>query len=168
MLMPDVTAWMPSTIWAMLTAEAADRYPLETGGVLIGYWADPRTVVITDSVGSGPASVHGSYSYEHDHVWEASQIAVHYERSARTQIYIGDWHTHPNARSGALSSTDRRSLRRVLGAREARMSSALMLVLFGDPKQWSADIWVAGFERAAWRWRPKLLVMPVQVMNYQA
>jgi integrative and conjugative element protein (TIGR02256 family) len=164
--MPDVTAWISSATWETLAAEAADRYPLETGGVLIGYWADPNTVVITTAAGPGPASVHSRYSYEHDHAWEASQIAMHYERSARPQVYIGDWHTHPGAGSGALSSTDRRSLRRVLGAREARLARALMLVLFGGPKQRAADIWVAEFERAVWRWRPKLLIMPVQSTHF--
>lgn len=166
MHMPDVTAWISSATWKTLAAEAINRYPLETGGVLIGYWADSNTVVITTSVGPGPASIHSRYAYEHDHAWEASQIALRYQRSARSQTYIGDWHTHPGADSGALSSTDRGSLRCVLGAREARLARALMLVLFGDPNQWGADIWIAEFERAVWRWRPKLLIGPVQVVNF--
>jgi integrative and conjugative element protein (TIGR02256 family) len=167
MYMQNVSAWISSAMWKSLTTEAARRHPQETGGVLIGYWADPNTVVINASVGPGPDSVHGRYSYEHDHVWEASQIALHYERSGRSQIYIGDWHTHPDAVSGVLSSTDRRSLRRVLSAREARLSQALMMVVFGHPNQWRADIWLAEFEQAAWRWRPKLSITPVPMVSFE-
>jgi integrative and conjugative element protein (TIGR02256 family) len=166
MHMQNVSAWISSATWKLLATEAPSRHPQETGGVLIGYWADPNTVVISASVGPGPDSIHGRYTYEHDHVWEASQIALHYTRSGRSETYIGDWHTHPDAASGVLSSTDRRSLRRVLGAREARLSRSLMMVLFGHPNQWHADIWLAEFEHAAWRWRPKLSITSVRTVSF--
>ncbi|WP_410708008.1 Mov34/MPN/PAD-1 family protein [Bradyrhizobium sp. BWA-3-5] len=104
---------------ASLIEEADRRYPLETGGALIGYCGDAVTAVVTQFVGPGPASDHQSYSYQHDHVWEASQF--HYRQSDRSHVYIGDWHTHPDATSGELSGTDRRAMRRVIESREARI-----------------------------------------------
>src|SRR5580700_9346084 len=123
--MPKLTAWIPSRIFDSLIGEADRKFPVETGGVLIGYWADANTAVVTASVGPGPDSVHGRYSFQHDHVWEASQIALRYEQSGRTEVYIGDWHTHPHATSGNLSFTDRCSIRRVIRSPEARVTRHL-------------------------------------------
>jgi integrative and conjugative element protein (TIGR02256 family) len=120
-----VIAWISSGVWETLISEADRRYPLESGGALVGYWSDAATVVVTESVGPGPASDHDRYSYRHDHDWEASQIALHYERSGRSEVYIGDWHSHPDASSGDLSGTDRRSIRRVIKFREARLPRPL-------------------------------------------
>lgn len=165
--MQGVTAWISSRSLDTLRGDADRFYPSETGGVLIGYWADEANVVITADVGAGPAAVHKRHSYGHDHDWEAAQIAIEYERSGRSHIYIGDWHTHPDASSGHLSGTDKRSLRRVLGSREARLCRALMMVLFGRPQGWRVDIWLAELGPAsAWNWRRSLLVKPVRLQRY--
>jgi integrative and conjugative element protein (TIGR02256 family) len=165
--MQGVTAWISSRSLDALHGEADRFYPSETGGVLIGYWADIANVVITAAVGPGPAAIHERYSYEHDHDWEADQIAVEYERSERSHVYIGDWHTHPDLSSGRLSGTDKRSLRRVLGSREARLCRTLMVVLFGRPQEWGADIWLARLGRASrWSWRRSLLIEPVCLQRY--
>jgi integrative and conjugative element protein (TIGR02256 family) len=164
LLMPQLTAWISSRIVDSLIGEADQKYPVETGGVLIGYWADAETAVVTASVGPGPASVHNRYSYLHDHVWEASQIALHYKRSGRSEVYIGDWHTHPDAPSGNLSFADRCSIRRVIKSREARVSHPLMTILFGQPANWHATIWVAEL-RSGW-WRRSLQVYPVDLHEF--
>lgn len=161
-LMSEVTVWLSGQALSSLKDEADRRYSLETGGVLVGYWSDAVTVVVTEFVGPGPASVHRRYSYEHDHEWEASQIAIHYHRSGRSHVYIGDWHTHPDATSGDLSGTDRRSIRRVINSREARVCHPLMAVLFGRPGNWSFSIWVAAL-KPRWAWRPRLSVQATKV-----
>jgi DNA polymerase-4 len=45
-----------------LQDEADRSYRNESSGVLIGYWADDRNVVITAVAGPGPDAVHGRYS----------------------------------------------------------------------------------------------------------
>lgn len=157
MLMSGVTVWLSAQTLSSLRTEADRQFPLETGGALIGYWSDAQTVVVTEFVGPGPDSVHGRYSYQHDHKWEASQIAIHYDRSGRSQVYIGDWHTHPEAKSGDLSGTDRRSIRRVIKSREARACRPLMAVLFGSPEQWTPSVWVSTL-KPRWGWRKQLSV----------
>jgi len=64
-------AWLRSTVLRYWVTEAEMHYPLETGGVLIGYWADAAAAVVTHAVGAGPRSVHRHDSYDHDHEWEA-------------------------------------------------------------------------------------------------
>lgn len=162
-----MTVWLSSDTLSSMTDEADRRYPLETGGVLVGYWTNANAAVVTDFVGPGPASIYGRYSYQHDHVWEAEQIAFHYERSGRSHVYIGDWHTHPNATSGNLSGTDRRSIRRVIEFREARAAHPLMLLLFGRPRQWEAAIWVSAL-KPRWGWRSRLLVEPAMLQRFEA
>jgi integrative and conjugative element protein (TIGR02256 family) len=158
-------AWISSVTLGLLTSEADQSYPLETGGVLIGYWANENTAVVTAGMGPGPASVHGRYSYRHDHVWEASQIALHYERSGRAEVYIGDRHTHPDASSGNLSFVDRYSIRRVIKAREARLSHPLMTVLFGKPANWQIATWGGQF-KSAWPWGQRLQVNPIDLQEF--
>jgi integrative and conjugative element protein (TIGR02256 family) len=163
--MPKMRAWLPSGILDSLISEADRQYPLETGGVLVGYWGNADDVIVTASVGPGPASVHDRYSYRHDHVWEASQIALHYELSGRSEVYIGDWHTHPNASSGSLSMTDRRSIRRVIKSREARVSRPLMGILFGAPGNWHPAIWAADLT-PIWPCGTRLLVYPIALQEF--
>ncbi|UPJ79130.1 Mov34/MPN/PAD-1 family protein [Bradyrhizobium sp. 183] len=165
--MQGLTAWISSPSLEELRGDADRFYPNETGGVLTGYWADDANVVITAVMGAGLAAVHKRYSYEHDHVWEAAQIGLEYERSGRTNVYVGDWHTHPDALSGRLSGTDKRALRRVLLSRDARLSKVLMLVLFGHPQEWRADVRVAEFRRvSAWRWRRSLSIESARLQRY--
>ena len=42
-----------------MIAEARDWTPLETGGILMGYWSlTGSEVVITHTIGAGPAAIH--------------------------------------------------------------------------------------------------------------
>jgi integrative and conjugative element protein (TIGR02256 family) len=163
--MPEVTVWMSFSLLEALIDEADHRYPLETGGALVGYWSNAATAVVTQFVGPGPASDHRRYSYQHDHVWEASQIARYYHQSGRSQVYVGDWHTHPDASSGDLSGTDRHAIRRVIKSREARAAHPMMMVLFGSPNKWTPAMWL-GALKARWAWRSKLSVEAGKLQLY--
>lgn len=163
--MPPITVWISLEVLRSLISEADGHYPVETGGVLIGYWADASTAVVTASVGSGPASVHSRSAYQHDHAWEASKIAERYEQSGRSEVYIGDWHTHPNASHGELSPADLRSIRRVIKSPEARLSCPLMAVLFGEPGDWQFATWV-GILTPRFGWLSRLSVHPVDIRKF--
>ncbi|WP_377830506.1 Mov34/MPN/PAD-1 family protein [Bradyrhizobium lupini] len=164
MLMSQVSVWLSAQTLSSLRTEADRLFPLETGGALIGYWSDADTVVVTEFVGPGPDSVHRRSSYQHDHELEASQIAVHYHRSGGSHVYIGDWHTHPEARSGDLSWTDRRSIRRVINSREARARRPLMVVLFGNPEHWTPSVWVSTL-KPRWGWQLSIEATKLQLFS---
>jgi integrative and conjugative element protein (TIGR02256 family) len=165
MHMQPVTAWISRQTLDLLADEAGRSFPLETGGALVGYWTDTETIVVKAIFGPGPDSHHDRYSYVHDHIWERSRIAEHYERSGRVEVYVGDWHTHPEAYSGNLSFTDRAAIKDVLRYSDARLSRSLMLIVFGRPHEWQVAIWV-GQLRSKWRWPLRLTVEPIELREF--
>lgn len=133
--------WLPELIVAELIAEANAWYPVETGGVLLGYESEDG-LVVTDHVDAGPNAVRSRLSFAADAEYQLEEIARIYERSGRIHIYVGDWHSHPES-SPTYSITDRAALREVSGSTLGRCERPLMLILGGS------DPWMA----VAWRYR---------------
>ncbi len=76
-------------------AEANRRRLYETGGILIGYWADSNTALITNVIGPGPHAHHKLFTFEPDSRFSQGQLNSIYWASDGKLSYIGDWHTHP-------------------------------------------------------------------------
>ncbi len=133
-------AWIAEQVLTALRAEADHAFPLETGGVLLGYWATlPEEVVIADAIGPGPQALHGERRFRPDRDYQEAEIARRYEESGRYHTYLGDWHTHP--RTGPrLSGLDRRTLRSIARDRDARAPVPLMAVL-GGGITWDLVVW---------------------------
>jgi integrative and conjugative element protein (TIGR02256 family) len=123
--------------------EAARRDPHETGGVLLGYWADAE-VVVADIVGPGPDALHGPMRFVPDTEYQEVEIARRYEASGRVVTYLGDWHTHPRG-PGGISRLDLRTLHTIAREPAARAPVPVMLVVF-DGEPWRV---------AAWIWAPR-------------
>lgn len=119
--------------------EAHRTYPLETGGVLLGWFAKPWEAVVTALVGPGPEARHEAASFRPDADWQQERIAASYRASGRTVTYLGDWHTHPNGRL-SLSRADVATLRTIASHKAARVPNPLMAVLAGGP-DWGAGLW---------------------------
>lgn len=125
-----------------MVVEANRRTPLETGGVLMGYWSpDGAQVVVTAVVGPGPRAIHARSRFVPDAKYHEAEVARIYAASGRLHTYLGDWHTHPDA-AAYLSSTDLSTLHRIGAYPAARASTPLMLVLGGGPA-WSIAGWIA-------------------------
>lgn len=154
--------WISSRGIALCVEEARRLYPLETGGVLIGYWADPETAVVRSVTGPGPRALHARYSFEDDHAWQAAEITKQYESSGRRLVYLGDWHSHPDAAHGGLSRTDRSALRSIIAAPQARMPTPLMVILYGNPQEWRHAAWLGQLRSRRLFW-PKLTVQEGKV-----
>lgn len=124
--------------------EAARYFPLETGGLLMGYWsADDRgpVAVVTRLIGPGPKADRTPFSFEPDADWQAEQVARMYARSRRRITYLGDWHSHP----GGAPRPSRRDLqvaRLIAGAPEARASEPLLCIL---PLEEPGDVTLPSF-----------------------
>lgn len=118
--------------------EAELTYPLETGGILMGYWVE-SDIVITHGVGPGTHAVHKSNGFRPDVNFHEAEIARIYEESSRLSTYLGDWHTHPGG-SASLSWRDKRTMRRIANSPEARCVMPLMTILAGHELDWLA-IW---------------------------
>lgn len=131
--------WIKQAAWTDVLAEGARKHPLETGGILIGYYTEGASdVVVTHAVGPGPKAVHKRYYFRPDGVWQQSEMARIYHDSRGVNTYIGEWHTHPYGTT-RLSKLDRRTLHVIAQCPGARAAEPKMLVLAGGPDSWSTD-----------------------------
>jgi integrative and conjugative element protein (TIGR02256 family) len=132
--------WLSATTVEIIINESNWRFPKETGGVLIGYWADQdKTAVVTHVTGPGPNAIHEPYSFTPDDEYQVSEIAKHYNDSGRLRTYLGDWHTHP-VQNAYLSKTDRQTLRKIALHKAARCPRPLMAVI-GNGPNWDIKFW---------------------------
>lgn len=155
--MRDRIIWLATGLFAQCATDADRFYDLETGGALMGYWHGTDTAVITAIIEAGPGALHERYNFEPDQRWQVKQIARHYAASGRRETYIGDWHTHPAAKTGRLSRTDCGVLRRIIATPSARASTPIMIVLHGTQGAWQATAWVAALKTRRIFWSNLLL-----------
>ncbi len=145
--MSRVLAWLAIDLVDAMNHDAGEHDPDETGGILLGYWADVGTAVITALVGAGPGARRWATGFVPDATYQEEQLADAYEASGRRLEYLGDWHSHPGARP-VPSWQDRRTLRRIASEPGARCPQPLMLIL-GRRNPRSLRVWIG---RAWWRW----------------
>jgi len=127
--------WINSSALEDMGEEADSCYPVETGGILLGYTADNSDVVIQCAIGPGPKAQHSRYRFVPDHAWQCEQIDGHYAASNGVKVYVGEWHTHPGG-SAWMSLLDRRTLGRIARHREASCPHPLMVIGGGSPRRW--------------------------------
>lgn len=158
-------AWLPAYLHDHCVAEAKHYHPLEAGGALMGYWHGSSAVVVTAAIGPGPGALHERHNFEPDQDWQVAEIARHYEASGRLETYIGDWHSHPDAKTGHLSWTDRGVLRRIINTPSARVSNPLMIVFHGREDDWQVTAWLAGLKQRPILW-PQLHLWCLELRLY--
>ena len=158
--------WLSSNLRRECAEEATRYYDLETGGTLMGYWHGTQTAVVTAMIEAGPGALHERHSFEPDQEWQLQKIAEHYEASGRTETYLGDWHSHPNARSGRLSWTDRGVLRNIISEPKARAPYPIMIVFHGGKREWETTAWVAATRNRRLFWS-KLVIDEVTLRLYE-
>lgn len=135
--------WIETTALARMEQDASEFFPLETGGVLVGYRSGSDQVV-TAVVGGGPRAIRTEICFEADHEYQCEELDRLFRKSKGVTVYLGDWHTHP-LMSPELSATDRRTLRRIARHAPAKCTSPLMVVGAGGPTfwRWQAHLWDA-------------------------
>lgn len=139
----NVVAWVPAAALRRVHRDAAKRAPLETGGVVLGYWASEAAVVITRITSAGPQATHRSRSFVPDQEYDEGEIARVYRETGGMETYLGDWHSHPGQTRPRLSRKDRSTLRKIAGAEQARAAMALSMIVAGHALSWSSTIWSA-------------------------
>src|SRR6266851_5330619 len=143
-------AWISEKCLESIIAEARRCFPLETGGVLMGYWTPTKVeVVITRSIGPGPASTHTESTFEPDTAYQQDQINRIYAESNRIYTYLGDWHSHPRLAEG-LSPRDKRTLRMIATDRRARAPSPIVGILT-KRHTWNLILWQGSIQRLTCR-----------------
>lgn len=149
-----LSLWISASVYERIEAEANQKYPLETGGVLVGY-VTAQGPVVTAMVGPGGNAEFRRRRFSPDSSFQEQQIAALYESSGRIHTYLGDWHTHPDG-IATPSWLDRRTLRRIARSPSARAPEPAMAIFAGKPERWK----VGGFRlrclKGAWLRRYKL------------
>lgn len=130
-----VTIWIEHAAAARMVDAARSLYPLETGGVLLG-WTDATDRIVVDLAGSGPCALHGRHMFIPDHAWQLSHIRAAFAQSCGDLNYLGDWHSHPSG-VAEMSARDDRTLTRL----SRRVTGALMVIAAGEDDAWSFGAW---------------------------
>ena len=109
-----------------LHAHCAASYPLETGGVLTGYYnAGHDTAIITRATEPPPDSQSGRTRFYRgtqglnnmmEHLWENGEY------------YLGEWHYHPNG-SAYPSGVDISQMREIAKDSAARCPEPILLII---------------------------------------
>lgn len=134
--------WIAYAAWSVMVDQADVYTPLEAGGVLAGYWANPREAVVLAASGPGPFAVHETHRFAPDPDHQETWLADRYAQSSRVETYLGDWHTHPGVSVASLSWTDRATARRIASSPEARAPCPLTIILTGGASAWLPATWV--------------------------
>jgi len=156
------TAWISNASVDVLLAEADRTFPLETGGILMGYVAG-NELVISEIIGPGPDAIHRTHSFIPDYAYQDNEVARLYEASCRKWTYLGDWHSHPRQKLPNLSAKDIETLHRIARSKTARIAIPLMLLSSGQPAAWKLNVW---------QWQPgqlfrlKSRAVPIPVKMY--
>lgn len=127
--------WLPADLLNAMAEEATEKWPLETGGVLLGYIGIDSGTVVTHVVGPGSHARHLSDRFEPDAEFHEQEIARFYNASGRISTYLGDWHSHPKG-GGKPSERDRKTAKKIARTGSARAPFPLMLILRPDGGRW--------------------------------
>jgi integrative and conjugative element protein (TIGR02256 family) len=161
------TLWVKEDAYLDMVREGERKYPLETGGILMGYHAQSSfDVVVTRVIGPGDNAKHSRARFVPDTDSQTKEIARVYGESGQIYTYLGDWHTHPNGTTDT-SILDRCTLYRIAFASGARAPHPVMLILAGKVGTWQpgAVRWVA--DKRLWVFA-QILEMRTQILFRKA
>ncbi|MBB5706348.1 Mov34/MPN/PAD-1 family protein [Sphingopyxis panaciterrulae] len=130
-----MTIWLAREVVLEMERLGSIYYPLETGGMLLG-WRDGPDRIATGLIGPGSGALHGLYSFIPDGAWQRARLAHIFSATAGDLDYLGDWHTHPDG-VAAMSEVDRRTLSKI----ERRVRDPLMVILAGAASRWDMGAW---------------------------
>lgn len=137
-------AWVASSVLAAINKLAIEKFPLETGGLLMGYIAANGDYVISDVIGPGPNAIHREQSFIPDNKYQQANLEDKFLSSRGKITYLGDWHTHPKG-VPFLSRTDKETLRQIALTPTSRIAHPLMLVMAISNENWTLGIYTYNY-----------------------
>lgn len=103
------------------------HYPNEFGGVLVGeYSEDKQTVSVTDTI--LPLNYRSSRVSFDRGIDGLKDKLLDFYNADPSRIYVGEWHTHPNA-SPTPSWTDILAIRQIVASENVKINNPIMLIL---------------------------------------
>lgn len=134
--------WLSSLALAHIETEANRMWPLETGGILLGYLDTNDELVIRFASGPGPNAIHRRTTYTPDHEAQMEYLDAMYAEYESVADYVGDWHTHPGM-SPVMSFLDCRTLCRIAHSPSLTMKNPVMVIAGnGNSQLWDLRSYV--------------------------
>lgn len=133
--------WLDQRVADDVVARSETSFPLETGGLLVGYMTEQGPVV-TALIGAGPGATATSTSFLPDAQAQQLELNEMYSRTQGQDTYLGDWHSHPGGLP-AMSRRDRRTLASIARHPRARLSRPTMLIAAGSRGRWEFGAFIA-------------------------
>lgn len=130
--------WIAESCLATMSQLAGEKFPLETGGMLIGYIASTGEPVVTSIIGPGPNAKHRRFKFTPDGPYQQSMLEAHFRETDGHETYIGDWHTHPRG-APTLSYLDKCTLARIAKEPRSQTSQPVMMILGGGEAEWNLN-----------------------------
>ena len=156
--------WIARALYGDIEQFGMRSYPLETGGMMLGYVADDGAAVVKHIIGPGPKAKHLHDRFVPDVEYQQTMLEAHHVTTNGQETYLGDWHTHPNGVSD-LSRRDKKTLRNISASPEAHTARPLMAVASGGPDSWT----MMAFRLESWRKRFLFVtydITPLEVRLY--
>jgi len=123
----ESTLRLSSQALDLASRHAAEAVPLETGGILVGWWED-RAAVLHDFL-LVPDRKAGHYQYLRSHRAAEAVLREYLDGCEDTRVgYIGEWHTHPAPQPP--STIDRAALAAIVS--RSRAPAALVVLMVGN------------------------------------
>jgi len=117
------------------------HFPLETGGMLIGYVGDNGEPVVNNVIGPGPKARHGRFKFVPDGWYQQEVLEKIFLKTEGRETYLGDWHTHPKG-GNCPSYIDKITLAKIAHEPASGTKHPIMAIL-GD----GTPIWKIGVVR---------------------
>lgn len=156
--------WLPRDVFEGMKLLAKASFPLETGGMLLGYLADNGEVVVKKLIGPGPTAKHGFHHFEPDSSYQQGLLEKYFRESEGQITYLGDWHTHPLG-SPVLSVRDKQTLAEIAQSASSKIKHPLMGVLAGSETDWQLAAFQFLSMRRQWLFRQYRL-QPLAIRCY--
>ena len=106
-------------------------YPLETGGMLLGYLRENNYYVL-DLIEAGPGAVHGENFFLPDGKYQQPILEQKFHKSNGLITFIGDWHSHPNGES-YLSNLDMKTLKDISEDEGSQITCPIFIIIGTSP-----------------------------------
>lgn len=121
------------------------HYPREFGGILVGHYSDDNTKCIVD-VTILPTTFKSSVDgFVRGNTGLEEQLIRYYNDFPR-KIYLGEWHTHPNAKP-TPSKIDLKAMREIENSDSVKISSPILIILGINQNTYSVGAYVQHFKK---------------------
>jgi integrative and conjugative element protein (TIGR02256 family) len=118
---------------------AQSHFPLETGGMLIGYVGDNGEPVVNNVIGPGPKARHGKFKFVPDGGYQQEALEKIFLNTEGRETYLGDWHTHPKG-GNSPSYIDKRTLAKIAHEPASGTKYPIMAILGGGSPLWKLGV----------------------------